>query len=92
MAELNPQQWQAITAEIFAGNKIAAIKLYRDLVPGTGLADAKQAVEKMEADLRRTQPEKFQPGAAKSGCGTAVLVVMILLVAVTVVLVSRATG
>ena len=92
MAELNPQHWQAITTEIFAGNKIAAIKLYRDLVPGTGLADAKQFVEKMEADLRRTQPEKFNSGAAKSGCGAAVLAAMIFLVVATAVLVLRATG
>ena len=92
MTELNPQQWQAITAEIFEGNKIAAIKLYRDLVPGTGLAEAKQAAEKMETDLRRTQPEKFKPGAAKAGCGATAMAVMILLVAATVVLVSRATG
>jgi ribosomal protein L7/L12 len=92
MAELNPQDWQAIADEIFAGNKIAAIKRYRDLVPGAGLADAKQAVEKIEADLRRAQPEKFQASAKKSGCGAAAVAAVISMVAVLVVLVLRATG
>lgn len=37
-----------IKAEIAAGNKIAAIKLYREAT-GAGLAEAKQAVELIEA-------------------------------------------
>jgi ribosomal protein L7/L12 len=37
-----------IKAEIAAGNKIAAIKLYRDAT-GAGLAEAKEAVELIEA-------------------------------------------
>lgn len=91
MPELNPQQWQAITAEILAGNKIAAIKLYRELA-GADLAGAKHAVEKMEADLRRAQPEMFKPAARKSGCGAAALVMLILLAAAMVMLISRVTG
>ena len=83
MAELNPQQWQAITAEIFAGNKIAAIKLYREAT-GAGLKEAKDAVEGMEADLRQREPNKFAKSAGKSGC-MSVVAVMALLVSAALV-------
>ena len=44
MTELSDQQREAIEHEIFAGRKIAAIKLHREAT-GTGLAEAKKAVE-----------------------------------------------
>lgn len=57
---------------LFAGKKIPAIKLYREQVkPGTGLAEAKEAVERLEAGLRAQHPEKFTASAQKSGCAAA---------------------
>src|SRR5262245_66554613 len=54
-----------IKAEIAAGNKIAAIKLYRDAT-GAGLAEAKEAVELIAAgkppkDASRA-PQPDEPG------------------------------
>lgn len=56
---------------IFAGQKITAIKLYREAT-GVGLKEAKDAVEAMEANLRREQPHRFQTVQGK-GCGAGVL-------------------
>jgi len=36
-----------------SGEKIMAIKLYRDIHPGVGLKEAKDAVEAMEASIQR---------------------------------------
>ena len=55
-----------ITESLFAGEKIQAIKVYREAMGG-GLKDAKQAVDALESELRRECPEKFQ-FAAKQGC------------------------
>ena len=66
MAQLSDPQRQSIEAAIFAGNKIEAIKLYREAT-GVGLAEAKQAVEAMEASLRQQHPEKFT-ASRKRGC------------------------
>ncbi len=66
---------------LFAGQKIQAIKLYREqLKPGVGLAEAKEAVEQLEAGLRAQHPEKFT-AKAKSGCTTVLAVLMVLFVA-----------
>jgi ribosomal protein L7/L12 len=55
---------------LFRGEKIAAIKLYREQVkPGAGLKESKEAVEQLEAGLRAQHPEKFT-AKAKSGCAT----------------------
>lgn len=54
----------AIEDALFAGRKIAAIKLYRE-VHGGGLAEAKQRIEALEAQLRKSSPERF---ATKKGC------------------------
>ena len=67
MTNLDDQQRQAIETAIFAGRKIEAIKLYREAAR-VGLAEAKRAVEDLEADLRRRSPENFIAGANKKGC------------------------
>ena|SRR5688572_6399103 len=58
---------------IFGGRKMEAIKLYRTDT-GAGLKEAKEAVEKLEAEWRVTSPEKFtKPNSAK-GCGPIILI------------------
>ncbi|MCI0334853.1 MAG: ribosomal protein L7/L12 [Planctomycetes bacterium] len=66
-----------IQAAIFAGQKIPAIKLYRK-ASGQGLKEAKDFVEALEAELRRTDPTKFTAPAAK-GCSISVFCVILLL-------------
>lgn len=61
---------------IFRGNKIEAIKILREAT-GSDLKDSKDSVEKLEAELRVSEPGRF---AAKSAGGCAA----VLLLAVTV--------
>ncbi len=51
---------------IFAGQKIEAIKLYREHT-GLGLKESKEAVEKLEAELRQSAADRFAASPAK-GC------------------------
>ncbi len=78
MAELTDPQRQSIAAAIFAGQKIEAIKLHRE-VTGVGLAEAKAAVETMEAKLRAEQPGKFTTQARKTGCIGLIAVIGLVL-------------
>lgn len=63
-----------IKEAVFSGQKITAIKLYRE-VTGAGLADAKNEVENIEAELRSASPEKFKVAPAATGCLGAIVVV-----------------
>jgi len=76
-----------IREALFRGQKIEAIKLYRESAD-TGLAEAKTAVEKLEAELRAASPEKFTAAAPRKGC-LGVVVIICALVAVVVFLVTR---
>lgn len=61
----------AVKDAIYSGQKILAIKHYREQT-GVGLAEAKEAVEKLEAELRAATPERFTKAESK-GC-TSVIV------------------
>ena len=75
---------EQIKQALFAGQKIAAIKIYREHT-NSGLAEAKTAIEKLEAELRVTQPEKFTaPPPVKVGCVGALLAVVLLALVVAV--------
>ncbi|MGB8170797.1 MAG: ribosomal protein L7/L12 [Chthoniobacteraceae bacterium] len=63
----------AVKAAIFAGEKIQAIKLYREHMK-TGLAEAKTAVEAMQAALWRETPGSFKTPPKKAGCGMTLVV------------------
>jgi len=65
------------------GQKIQAIKLYREAT-GAGLADSKDAVEKLEREMREQHPENFGPKPARTGCAGVIL----LLVAAALVIVG----
>ena len=65
---LNSQAESEIANLVFAGQKIEAIKRYRE-VTGQGLKEAKDAVESMTVDLRMREPGKFSsPAVATKGC------------------------
>ncbi|MBC8011630.1 MAG: ribosomal protein L7/L12 [Burkholderiales bacterium] len=65
---LSDAQINAISDALRGGNKIEAIKLYREAT-GLGLKESKDAVEALEADLRGKFPDQFQPAGAQSAPG-----------------------
>lgn len=65
-----------IQAAVFAGRKIDAIKLYREAT-GIGLAEAKEAVEAMEAELRAGAPERFQSPQQTTGCAAVAILLFL---------------
>lgn len=67
MPPLPEHQLAPIKEALFTGQKITAIKLYRGAT-NVGLAEAKDAVEKLEAELRTTSPEKFTAPPSGKGC------------------------
>jgi ribosomal protein L7/L12 len=71
---MTEEELDRIKGEIFAGRKIGAIKLYREST-GEGLKEAKDAVELLESELRRAEPEKFNAPPAAKGCAMLVLAV-----------------
>jgi hypothetical protein len=75
-----------VQAAIFNGQKIAAIKIYREDT-GASLADAKAAVDRLEAESRAASPEKFRaPAARKKGCGGICLIAVIGFIIMTAIL------
>ena len=66
---------QEIHDAILAGQKIQAIKLWRELT-GSGLAEAKQAIERLTDEARAKTPEKFAntPDTLPKGCTIAILI------------------
>jgi hypothetical protein len=68
---MEPNHDPRVLDAIFHGRKIEAIKLYRELNAGIGLKGAKEAVEKLAADLYARSPEKFTKapaGDSPAGC------------------------
>ena len=76
-----------IQAAVFAGQKIAAIKLYRAST-GEGLKESKEFIDALEDELRRTEPTKFTAPAAK-GCGVSVLCLVVAAVLVASLALAR---
>ncbi len=64
-----------IGEHLFAGQKIAAMKLYREYTHAD-LAAAKAAVEALEAELRAREPGRFTAPPAQSAKGCLLLVVV----------------
>jgi ribosomal protein L7/L12 len=76
--ESSERAWEPVDAEIFAGRKIRAIKLYRSL-SGVGLKEAKDAIEARENELRQSMPANFAP-VGKAGCLGVILIVVAVLI------------
>ena len=64
---LPPDELARISQALFQGQKIQAIKLYRRIT-GSGLKEAKDAIEAIESDLRAKSPEQFLKQASQTGC------------------------
>jgi ribosomal protein L7/L12 len=69
-----------IQAAVFAGEKIKAIKLYREST-GEGLKESKDFIDALEEELRRTEPDKFTAAPAK-GCGVSVFCLFVAAIVV----------
>jgi ribosomal protein L7/L12 len=86
MREMSEEDAKKMTEFIFTGQKIHAIKMYRE-ASGLGLKEAKDFIDQMEKQLREECPENFTH-AAKTGC--SVLLAAGALLAVTAGLVGWA--
>lgn len=72
MPDLQPDQLQAIDELLFAGQKIQAIKVFREATE-SDLATAKQFVEVREAHLHEKEPGRFK---SSGGCMGVILLVV----------------
>jgi len=80
-----PEDKMALIQEaLFHGRKIEAIKLYREET-NIGLAEAKNAIDKLEAELRATSPFRFTAPASGKGCIGVIAMGVAVAVAVTIV-------
>ncbi len=61
---------------LYAGQKIQAIKAAREKM-GWGLKDAKERIDAVQARMREAFPAAM-PAAQSAGCGTAVLVLSVV--------------
>jgi hypothetical protein len=71
LPHLTEEQRQAFADALYGGRKIEAIRQLRQ-VSGLGLKEAKEMIERLEADLRAAHPERFPPPSQK-GIGCALL-------------------
>ena len=58
---------EQIKADLRAGNKIAAIKRLREATP-MGLAEAKSAIEKLQAELHTKDAANYPAPVTSKGC------------------------
>ena len=85
MTSATPEELLArIQAALFAGQKIEAIRLYREAT-GASLSEAKARVESMEAELRQSQPGRFATPPTQQGCVAVVLVGLVMAAVLAVV-------
>lgn len=68
---------EELTEALLQGRKIEAIKLYRERT-GCGLAEAKEEIETLAADLKARHPTQF-PDRPKLGCGGVLLQIALTL-------------
>ena len=66
-SQLSDEQIEAVRDALFRGNKIQAIKSYREAT-GLGLAESKAFIDALELRLKQQEPEQFTAAAKKAGC------------------------
>jgi hypothetical protein len=81
--QLTPEQRDSIATALYGGRKLEAIKELRE-ASGLGLKEAKEIVERLEAEFRQSHPERFvQPARKKFPVG---LILIFLIVDAIIVL------
>jgi ribosomal protein L7/L12 len=73
---LDEQQRQQIIEALYAGNKISAIKIYRQAT-GDSLSQSKEFIDALEIALRTENPSAFAHPVA-AGCGTTTAVLLFI--------------
>jgi hypothetical protein len=86
---MEPNHDPRILDAIFHGRKIEAIKLYRELNAGLGLKEAKDAVEKLAADLYARFPEKFTKAPVAGDSPAGCMAILFLLAGIVAYLLWR---
>ena len=76
--QLPDEAVEQIQTAIFAGQKIVAIKVYRQATKSS-LVDAKNFVEALQHRLWQESPQKFTVQPGKAGCSRSVVVVVLVL-------------
>jgi hypothetical protein len=77
-SEPDQQMIEEITQALASGQKIQAIKLYREAT-GKGLKEAKEFIDQLIPALVEKDPERFSKlNSGASGCGSAVLLLAVL--------------
>jgi ribosomal protein L7/L12 len=76
-SRLPEEQIEAIRDSLSRGNKIEAIKHYREAT-GLGLAESKALIDALELRLRQQEPDQFAAPAKKAGCVGAVAIAALL--------------
>ena len=61
------EKMERIKQAIFAGRRIEAIKFYREAT-GAELKESKDAITKLEQELRAHSPHQFTIASSRSGC------------------------
>jgi hypothetical protein len=81
--EPTPESLEQIKQALFAGRKIEAIKIYREVMH-TDLKGAKDFADALEQMLRAESPEKFSASSGASGCLPLMIVLGLILLVVGV--------
>ena len=66
-SRLPQERIESIREALFRGNKIQAIKEYREAT-SLGLAESKAFIDALELRLKQDEPEQFAATAKKAGC------------------------
>lgn len=74
--QIPQEQLKEIQNFLFEGQKIQAIKVHREAT-GSGLKEAKEAVEAIESKLREQAPESFQVAPKSAGCSAVILAALV---------------
>lgn len=85
---VSQEKLDEIKKSLFAGRKIEAIKLYREGAE-VGLAEAKDAVEKMETELRKSASEQFVTNSTSKGCFGMLAMACVIVAAALLLLMMR---
>jgi ribosomal protein L7/L12 len=74
--ELTPDQVEAISEALASGNKLKAIKLYRE-VSGKGLKESKDFIDALIPQLVQQDPERFAQAGIENNSGCSIKVALV---------------
>jgi hypothetical protein len=72
-----PETIEQIKSALHRGQKIEAIKRYREAT-GQGLKESKDFIEELDRQLRGSEPQLFLTGPKGTGCGVGLLAIVLI--------------